>query len=128
MWSDDWIGLPYCEMGRGPDAYDCLGLFLALQRVRMGRALPDPRCTALEAVRRGAVDRARTQWERIMPDQAWEGDALLFLCAGRALHVGYALGPRLMLHTQSDTGASMIEGWRRAPWRDRLEGIYRHVG
>ena len=39
MWTDAWIGIPYQDLGRGPDAYDCLGLFLAVQRVRHNRVI-----------------------------------------------------------------------------------------
>ena len=126
MWSDAWIGLPYAELGRGPAAYDCLGLFLALERARQGRDLPDPACRPAEALRRRVVERARPLWRRVAV--AEEGDALLFRSAGRALHVAYALDDRDMLHTEARLGASAIEPWRRTGWLARLEGIYRYAG
>ncbi|MEN9059995.1 hypothetical protein [Ponticoccus litoralis] len=77
MWTDDWIGLPYAERGRGPEAFDCLGLWLALQRARFGREIPDPDCTMQAALKRSVVDGLRPQFDRV--DAAEEGDALLFL-------------------------------------------------
>ena len=122
MRSDDWVGLPYAELARGPDAYDCLGLFLALHRARFGRDLPDPGCTIREAVREDAVDTYRPRYERVSTAQ--EGDALLFRMAGRPLHLGYALDNTDMLHIDA-VADSRVECWRRASWLGKLEGIYR---
>ena len=122
MWSDPWVGLPYARLGRGP-AYDCLGLYLALNSVRLGRPLPDPACDMAEALRRGVVDAQRVHYREVF--RAEEGDALLFRSAGRPLHVGYALDDRDMLHTSDDTAASLIERWRETRWLCRLVGIFR---
>lgn len=121
-WSDHWIGLPYEELGRGPEAFDCLGLFLALQRARFGRVIADPNCSVSEAVRRGVVDTYRRDVDRV--SRAQEGDALLFLSAGRPLHLGYALDDQDMLHIDRIAG-SRIERWRGGRWLGKLEGIYR---
>jgi len=126
MWSDAWVGLPYAELGRGPDAYDCLGLFLALQRDRQGRCLPDPACTAAEARRRGVVEAARPQWVRV--GSAQEGDALLIRVMGRVLHVAYAVGAQEMLHTDAEATVSTLENFTTTRWRSRVEGIYRYAG
>lgn len=122
MWSDDWVGLPYAELGRGPEEYDCLGLFLTLQRVRHGRELFDPLCTMTEAVRMGLADRNRPQWRKVQ--QAVEGAALLFKVKGHALHMGYALDARRMLHASGEVGETVIEDFTGSAWRARLEGIY----
>ncbi|WP_418592092.1 NlpC/P60 family protein [Ponticoccus sp. (in: a-proteobacteria)] len=127
MWTDDWIGLPYAERGRGPEAFDCLGLWLALQRARFGREIPDPACDMVGAVRLGVVDRYRTDF--ISVERAQEGDALLFTMQGRPLHLGYALSDQDMLHTLDDQEhCSRIERWRGPSWGGRLEGIYRIAG
>ena len=41
MTLDDFVGLPYAEGARGPDAYDCYGLVAAVFRVLRGVELPD---------------------------------------------------------------------------------------
>lgn len=41
MTLDDFIGLPYRECGRGPDAYDCYGIVAAVFRAMRGIELPD---------------------------------------------------------------------------------------
>jgi cell wall-associated NlpC family hydrolase len=86
MWGK-WVGLAYAELGRGPEAYDCLGLFLALQRDVMGRDLPDPYCLMTEARGAGLIDAQRPRWTPVAEAQL--GDAMLFH-AGRAWHIGFA--------------------------------------
>ncbi|MVO14807.1 NlpC/P60 family protein [Parasedimentitalea huanghaiensis] len=122
MWSDGWIGIPYQELGRGPESYDCLGLFLALQRVRHGRDLFDPLCTMTAAARLNLAAKTRPDWRRV--DRAVEGAALLFKVKGLALHVGYAMGGRFMLHASGEIGESVIEDYQSSAWGSRLEGIY----
>lgn len=41
MTLDDFVGLPYREGARGPDAYDCYGLVAAVFRAVHGVELPD---------------------------------------------------------------------------------------
>lgn len=124
MWINEWVGLPYQELGRGPEFYDCLGLFLTLQRVRHGRAIFDPLCSMQQAARQKLVERVRPHWCSV--SVASEGSAVLFRVRGLALHVGYALDERRMLHTSQDTGESVIEDFTTSHWGDRLEGIYEH--
>jgi cell wall-associated NlpC family hydrolase len=38
---NQYIGLPYCEGARGPDAFDCYGLVAAVYRDVRGIVLPD---------------------------------------------------------------------------------------
>lgn len=123
MWSDNWIGLPYAELGRGPK-FDCLGLFLALQKVRHGRLIADPMCRMSEARGEAVLGGHRPLWQAV--GEARQGDAVLFL-AGRAWHIGYALDDRQMLHIEDDAG-SVIEPFETTRWGQRLEGKYRFVG
>ena len=40
-WAAHYIGLPWRAGARGPQAYDCWGLFLAIQCAQFGRQLPE---------------------------------------------------------------------------------------
>ncbi len=40
-WADHYIGQPWHAGARGPDEFDCWGLFLAIQRTCFGRDLPE---------------------------------------------------------------------------------------
>lgn len=121
MWASSWLGIPYRDLGRGPE-YDCLGLWLAVQRVRFGHDLPDPGVTMLAAARARTAETMKPRFHRV--HAAEEGDTLLFRVKGSLLHVGIALGGPDMLHTDPKTG-SLIERWDALRWRSQLEGIYR---
>ena len=127
MWQSKWVGLRYKKLGRGPDAFDCLGLFLALHKARLGRVLPDPRCTMEEAARQSVADQLRPQFVSVKRADIQEGDALMFRVRSQLLHVGYALDGRDMLHIEEDSTGSVLEAWNRVKWLGRLEGIYRFV-
>ncbi|AHD12138.1 NlpC/P60 family protein [Phaeobacter gallaeciensis] len=125
MWQGNWVGLRYEKLGRGPETYDCLGLWLALQKARMARNIPDPRCTMLQAAREQTANQFRPLFTRV--SHAQEGDALMFRVRGQLLHVGYAIDTNDMLHIEEDATGSVLECWNRSPWIGRLEGIYRFV-
>jgi cell wall-associated NlpC family hydrolase len=40
-WINDYVGKPYLLGARGPDAYDCWGLVMAVYRDQLGTTLPD---------------------------------------------------------------------------------------
>lgn len=122
-WATPWVGLEYEELGRGPK-YDCLGLYIKLTQVRFGVDMPDPLCTMRGAVRTALARSMAPLFRRV--DIAQEGDALLFLSAGRPLHIAYALSNIDMLHI-NDTHGSLIERWNSPFWTGKLEGIYRRV-
>lgn len=126
MWTDRYIGIPYVEGGRSMAGFDCLGLFITLYKDRFNVALPDPRCSPVEAVRGRIFDREKLKWHPVKSAQ--EGDALVFRCAGRPLHVGFALNTKVMLHTEASAHSSCIERFQAPRWAGRLEGIYRFAG
>ena len=124
-WVMRWLGLPYAKDGRGPDAFDCLGLVLAVHASR-GLILPDP----LKADPDHRAAAARNPYRRVDADDAQEGDALLFRGLGTgAMHIGFALDARDMLHIGGDGFTvhppSRVETWRTPAWMRRLEGVYR---
>jgi probable lipoprotein NlpC len=124
-WTDEWIGRPHEKLGRGPEAFDCLGLFIALHWARFGRVIRDPKCSMEEAIRNRVVTDMRADVREVTRDELQEGDALLFYAGGRALHLGFALDAQDMLHTEKDF--SCIERWSGLNWLGKLEGIYRFV-
>lgn len=117
-WTDAWIGLPYAPLGRGP-AYDCLGLFMAVQREEFGRRL-DYGLVEIGAAEGVAVARHIGAWRRVVVARL--GDAVL-MRRGQGWHVGIALDNETMLHAEAP--ASSIDTFRARKWGKRLEGIYR---
>jgi len=122
VWSDKWLGLPYAELGRGP-AYDCLGLFLAVQREEFGRDLLDPLCHPRDGF--ALTDDHRVLWERA--PKASAGCAVLFRWPAW-WHIGVAINDRLMLHIETDLGGSQVVDFSHRRFGHRLEGIYSYVG
>ena len=123
-WTDRWLNLRYEAHGRGPKSYDCLGLFLAVQKAEFGRELDY-----------GVVDigpaeemlRAEREGEWIPVKVAREGSAVL-MRRGRGWHIGTAIDDSRMLHCDAPCGGSVIEFFNSRKWGGRLEGIYEYVG
>ncbi|MBL6427349.1 MAG: C40 family peptidase [Maritimibacter sp.] len=120
-WSERWLGKPYAVLGRGPDAFDCLGLFMAVQNAEFGLSLDYglvPKGPEEESVRA----RHASGWQRV--DVATEGCAVL-MQRGRGWHIGVAIDASRMLHAARP--ASVIESFLGPKWGRRLEGVYAYV-
>jgi cell wall-associated NlpC family hydrolase len=83
------IGLPWIAGARGPEAYDCWGLFLAVQGDHFGRDLPEIPVDALDL--RAVLDAftahpERQRWQSVRA--AEEGDAVLMRQSRYPVHIG----------------------------------------
>lgn len=90
---DHFIGLPYREGARGPDAFDCYGIVAAVLRAARGVALPDwyqaapgqqGASRAISAALAGEIDGGRT--ERV--DNPQDYDIAIVGSTRRPHHVG----------------------------------------
>ena len=122
------IGLPWIAGARGPEAYDCWGLFLAVQRQHFGRVLPEIPVDALNL--RAVLDAfnghpERQRWQPV--SRAEEGDAVLMRQSRYPVHIGVWLDidGGGVLHAVRHAGvvfqtlaALDAHGWR-------IEGFYR---
>ena len=122
-WADDFVGLPYENEGRGPEAFDCLGLLIAVNRDVFGKEIEDPGFSMAQALRPSNRKKLEHQFERA--ETPTEGDALLFNLGRRALHVGVYINENLMLHSHFDL--STVERWSGPNWFCRFVGAYRLV-
>lgn len=122
-WTNDWVGVPYSEVGRGPDSYDCLGLYLKLNEVRQGVIIPDPRCTIPSAIRDDVYGKSLGEYSEVSHPE--EGDAILIRSRGHPLHVGYYINPQYMIHCESGIGTT-VDRWNGPVWKNRVIGIYRY--
>lgn len=131
-WLVDYIGLPFAPHGRGPAAFDCWGLVRHVLAREFGiESLP-----SYNAGYRSVKDRAvaalvgretTRAWARLSLESAWLGDVIAFNVAARPRHVGLVIDADWMLHIQRGAD-SCLSRFRRVPWADRIEGVYRHVG
>jgi cell wall-associated NlpC family hydrolase len=119
-----YLTASYRDGGRGPDAFDCLGLFLAVQRDRFGRDLPDPAVLPGMPGHDGAASLLGDATIEVTDIQA--GDALLFKMSLNFLHVATAISARDMIHIQRGSGCT-IEPIGASKWRARLIGAFRFV-
>lgn len=99
-----YVGLPYQAGGRGPGAFDCWGLLLAVQRAHFGRALPDLQMGDA-ATSFAAYEHRRATGEWVLIARPVHGAPAL-MRAGMHPHVGTWLGVDGggVLHAQEGAG------------------------
>lgn len=112
--------------GRGPDSYDCFGLFREVC-ARRGVAVPDL-LTPDEPLERQALmcDRIKAGWVKLDTPEPWCGVALRI--GHFVSHVGIVLEDGIhFLHINEDTG--VVRARLDNPmWAQRIAGFYRWGG
>lgn len=91
-WASNYIGKPWQAGARGPQAYDCYGLAVAVQRDHYRRDLPlvegvdasDRRAVAVAL----AIPANRGGWAEIPAAQRQDGDLVLMAHARHPAHIG----------------------------------------
>lgn len=130
-WVAGYIGLPFTDHGRGPEAFDCWGLVRFVLDKRFGiRCLPEHggyvscghRRSVAEAFRHGLAE----SWRQVPAEQHRAGDIAVFSVGRLPSHVGLVVSQDTMLHIEKGTD-SVVERFDRQPWVNRIEGVYRHV-
>jgi cell wall-associated NlpC family hydrolase len=117
LWSD-LLGKPWRKDARGPEAYDCVGLMLEVER-RIGRDIPQYASEVSElALALGACERVAHE------SCALPGDAILLTSIHPRWHIGVVCGGGYMLHSREGAGV-LRERYNSFPWQARIEGFYR---
>jgi len=121
---DDLFFARYAEGGRGPDAYDCFGLFAEVQR-RLGRPVPDYPTPAGWDMREAMILAGAAQaWLPLPEPEPW--CAVTFRLGGYVCHLGVVLADGWhFLHAEVNVGV----GTNRLDdlaWSERIAGFYRH--
>jgi cell wall-associated NlpC family hydrolase len=114
LWAD-LLPKPWREDARGPDAYDCVGFFLEIER-RLGFPVP-AYASEVDAVALAVAD-----WELVTDPQP--GDAILIRSLNPRWHIGVVCGDGYMLHSREGAGVAK-ERYNSFPWKARIEGFYR---
>ena len=114
LWAD-LLPKPWREDARGPDAYDCVGFFLEIER-RLGFPVP-AYASEVDAVALAVAD-----WELVTDPQP--GDAILIRSLNPRWHIGVVCGDGYMLHSREGAGVAN-ERYNSFPWKARIEGFYR---
>ena len=125
---NDLIGKPFADGGRGPDAYDCFGLYREIRR-RLGLPCPDYHISALAVAQVDALIKVEAEkawpWQAVAP----EPYALMVMKNGPVYksHVATYMGHGRFLHIARKIPATY--GRINDPaWRHRIVGYYRYVG
>jgi cell wall-associated NlpC family hydrolase len=115
----EYVGLPYREGARGPDAWDCWGLVRHVLAAEFHVELPayDYGPTALE--RQQLIRSLRPQFREVEPVP---GAIALCSVAGRP-HVGVCVDGEHILHAREGTG-SVLERIDSRWMRNAVRGFY----
>ncbi len=115
----------YVKGGRGPQAYDCFGLYAEVCR-RRGMAIPTPTTPVGDAERATAIalSIAAGDWVALDAPQPWCAVALRL--GAFVAHIGIVLADgETFLHMDDATGVSR-ERLDSLRWSRRIAGFYRH--
>ena len=128
----EYIGIPFVDLGRDREGLDCWGLFRLVLQEQLGIELPsfievyEGETSNWEHLGRAITGRiAQVGWEPVPAGQEQPGDGVLCRLRGEPMHVGVVVRPGIMIHTHRGTNAC-LEPYRRAQWRSRILGFYRH--
>lgn len=118
----DLIGKPFAAGGRGPSAYDCVGLTVLLQR-RLGHDLPDYASTPDEQARQYSMDGGMLgpcrRVERPQP-----GCVVLMHGMDAECHLGTMTDRFRMIHASVLSRSVVQEVLSRSIWGARVMGFY----
>lgn len=131
-WCEPFTRFQYADKGRGPVAFDCWGFVRHVQAVRFGVDLPDLSDEYPSAEDHPAVAEVVARYERELAS-SWHpvadpraGDIVIVKIAGLPWHCGVVAGGDWMMHILKGVNVG-LERFTREPWRNRIEGFYRHV-
>jgi probable lipoprotein NlpC len=127
---DKFVGLTYKHGGRGPLAYDCWGLILAIYKER-GVDLWDIAESYEESkfwhAKNFFLENYHRDWERV-DDTPKPFDVILFNNdLGLPVHAGVVVTPTTFIHAQRKNGVTISRLFGRE-WEPRIEGVYRYRG
>ena len=127
-WARDWLGRPWVGGARGPDTFDCWGLFLFVQRAYFGRVLPEIPVDALNlrtVIETFRYHPERAHWRGV--DSPLEGDAVLMRQSRYPVHVGVwlAVDGGGVLHCVQSAGVVFQSASALAQHGWKIAGLYR---
>jgi cell wall-associated NlpC family hydrolase len=126
---NSFTGLPYRDLGRGPDAYDCWGLVVAVYDAA-GIKLPsyaESYVTAEDLKSISCLISGSLQpWREISEREVKPLDGVLVNIAGYERHIGLVVKRGYMLHVGLDLGPSRIERYDAMYLRKRISRFMRH--
>lgn len=120
IWGD-LLGKPWKEDARGPDAYDCVGLAIEIQR-RRGLTVLDFISSEAELHHQLAEGGFLAGCEKL--DVAEPGCVALIRMGPHKFHLGTMLDRYRMLHARCETCGVVVERMLGSAWERRVMGFY----
>jgi cell wall-associated NlpC family hydrolase len=129
-WVNQYVGLPFAELGRDRAGVDCWGLVRLIYQEQFGVTLPsytEAYRTTLDADEIGALvqGEARAWWAAVPLTAARVGDVLVLRVRNQPMHCGLVLTPPAFLHIVRGINAA-VERWDAWHWNKRISGVFRH--
>lgn len=125
MYIADLMGARYEEGGRGPNTFDCFGLFAELCR-RRGLAIPDhPSPADLKQREADIQGEAAQHW--IPLDAPEVGCAVVLRIGPWMSHIGMVMEGGKFIHANKRSGVT-VANLDDAQWVRRIAGFYRFSG
>ncbi|MCB5411323.1 C40 family peptidase [Pseudogemmobacter faecipullorum] len=112
MWWAQYIGIPFRDGGRGPDAYDCWGLLRRIYADQLGVDLPCYGEISAKDLARIAREmeagKDRDGWQECGPEPL----AVVLMRSGRGgrrvVHVGAMVDPFKMIHVEDAAATAIV--------------------
>lgn len=121
----DLIMARYREGGRGPDTYDCFGLFAELCR-RRGQPIPEmPSPEDLPDRQLAIMKETQKHWIKL--ENPEPGCAVLFRIGAWISHLGMVLDGGRFIHANKINGITVTR-LDNVLWAQRIAGFYRFGG
>lgn len=128
-WSNDFVGIPFLDLGRDVAGCDCWGLARLVYAAQLGIKLPsyaEAYATTQENAEISLLLEARfaSPWSPVAGD-VMPFDLLLFRQGRADTHIGIAITDRIMLHMARGDSAK-VESQQSPRMASRYVGAFRH--
>lgn len=127
-WSEQYLSLPFADLGRDRSGVDCWGLVTLAYREQRGIDLPSYTERYASLAERAEIASVmvdgRSLWAPVPRPAEW--DVIMFRRAWGPSHVGIVVGSGQFIHASQSAGAVLIERYNAGRWARTLEGFYRY--
>jgi cell wall-associated NlpC family hydrolase len=130
MNTDDYIRIPFEELGRSRQGADCWGLACIIFKEERGIELPSllGYSDTKDKVKISDIIRSESMcWELVEKGKESKFDIAVFRMLGQPMHIGIVIRHGLMIHCERGSGVHLTEYYKERQWDKRLEGFFRYA-
>ena len=129
-WANDYIRVPFLDLGRTSQGADCWGLIKLIYQEQLSIELPsllEYEDTMDRVTISDIVGREKNKWEAVSQGAEEEFDVGIFKTQNHPMHVGLVIKRGTMIHCEKGSGTSIINYHDNIRWNNRLVGFFRHA-